>query len=399
MALPKSVKRWSFYTFANHSYLVAVVAFLLPLLFSGTLLAKGFSLEAWGIANGVSTVLGVALAILVGRYSDRHSKLRAFQWSIALSFLGMLSLSFWAQYPVAWFYGLFVATNAVFIWSLSLSDSILPHVSDHDTVYSYGGFAWAMGYAGGLASLLLVLVLQYFTGTFSFFVFLAMPIFYLAFSWYSVSGLSEVPLNEPAPAAPQAPVIAPKEKAKLFLGYWLISECVTVISLFAATFLSGELHFSAMQVGLSFVAIEIIGFPATWYGGTLVRRYGSLRLLGLSIVIWGAAMFVFIFWHAGLVSLGLALLLFGMVYGNSQSFLRSQYATLVPRSESGFQFGWYAVISEAAVFIGPVLYGYASDQLHSQKIPLLALFVCMVAGYAIVWKIMHGREAAMTPRV
>src|ERR1035437_1168170 len=93
MALPDKVKRWAFYNFANHSYQVGYVAFLLPVFFSTLLLAKGFSLGAWGIANGVSTVIGVTIAVVVGKYSDRHEKLAAFRWSVVLTFLGMLAVA------------------------------------------------------------------------------------------------------------------------------------------------------------------------------------------------------------------------------------------------------------------------------------------------------------------
>jgi UMF1 family MFS transporter len=388
-SLPKEVKRWSFYNFANHSYQLTYVAFLLPVFFSTVLLARGYSLADWGAANGISTVIGVAIAVIVGRYADTHDKLRAFKWSIILSFLGMLALSFSAPYFPAFLYWIFVATNAVFIWSIALSDSILPHVSNETTAYHYGGFAWGFGYMGGIASLILALILQYFTGTYSLWVFLSVPIFYLLLSWYSVAGLKDIPFRA-VPLTQNTTPISTVQRGTLFFGYWLISECITVISLFASIYFSTELHLSVTEVGILFLVIDLIAFPSTWFGGVLAQRYSSLKLLGYTIILLGVSLAIFISPHAGWPLLSMAVLLIGLAYGNSQSYLRSQYSTLVKPSESGFQFGMYSVISEAAVLIGPVLYGYASDQLHSQKIPMIFLFGCMLAGYAIVWRIVSA---------
>ncbi len=272
MALPQKVKRWAFYNFANHSYQLGYVAFLLPVFFSTVLLSKGFSLGAWGVANGVSTVIGVVIAIVVGRYSDRHSKLTAFRWSVACTFAGMAAVALLSAFPSWWMFGAFIATNAFLIWSISLSDSILPHVSEGKTSYEYGGFAWGLGYAGGAASLLVILALQKFTGDNSLAVFLSVPIFYAIFSWYSLAGLAGESFKEPE-AAVKTVFISKRNKGILLLGYWFISECVTVISLFAALYLSGEMHFSELQVGIAFLFIQIVGFPATWIGGRLVKYY------------------------------------------------------------------------------------------------------------------------------
>jgi MFS-type transporter involved in bile tolerance (Atg22 family) len=118
--------------------------------------------------------------------------------------------------------------------------------------------------------------------------------------------------------------------------------------------------------------------------------------LGGTIILWGISLTIFILPHPGWWWLGLAVFLIGLAYGNSQSYLRSQYSTLIKKSESGFQFGMYSAISEAAVLIGPFLYGYASDQLHSQKMPMLFLFFCMIAGYLLIVSVIRRLRGGRT---
>ncbi len=397
MSLSTHVKRWAYYGFANHSYQVVYVAFILPIFFAGAFARYHFALSAWGFATGVSTILGVVLAIVLGNYADKTDKLRVYKISIILTCVGMCAMAFSTRLPLA-MYILFIITNALFIWSLALYDSILPHVSDWSTVYEYGGFSWGFGYVGGIASLIIALILQYFTGAYSMWVFLSVPAFYIIFSIYSLSGLESISFNEPLRPSlsekrsaeleyPNTPILSVSRKVILFIGYWLISECVTVILIFDATYLSGEMHFSALKVGVVFLFVQLIGFPATWYGGRLERRFSGLTLLGVTILLWGIAIGLVTVFNVGVFGLIVALCLMGLSIGNTQSYMRSQFATFVPKKESGLQFGVYSFVSEAAVIVGPVIYGFASDTLNSQKLPLIGLFVLMLVGYALVWKI------------
>lgn len=407
MSLTKNVRRWAFYGFANHSYQVVYVAFILPIFFSNFFVRYSIGLSAWGVATGVSTVLGIILALFFGKYADKNNKHTVYAWSIFITAFSMYAMAVASMYSILVLYFLFIITNALFIWSLALYDSILPHVSDTSTVYEYGGFAWGFGYLGGIVSLILALIFQYFFGTYSFIVFLSVPVFYILFSMYSLAGLKNVSFNSEnvtqteqlgkiqstreSVAPTQA--LSIQNKIVLFVGYWLISECVTVIGLFAATYLSGEMHFSTLQVGIAFLGLQLIAFPSTWYGGKLARKYNTLYLLGGTILGWGLALTILVFFHLGFVGLGIAIFLMGLVYGNSQSYLRSQYATLIKKSESGFQFGIYSFVSEAAVIVGPIVYGIASDRLHSQKLPLIGLFVLMVTGFYLVWIITRNLKS------
>src|SRR3989338_5297659 len=97
MSLPKNVRSWAFYDFANSSYVLIFQAFLLPVFFSTILFAKGYSLSAWGIANGISTAIGIILAIALGKYADKHSRLKVFKWIILVCFAGMATMSFFVE--------------------------------------------------------------------------------------------------------------------------------------------------------------------------------------------------------------------------------------------------------------------------------------------------------------
>ena len=382
-SLPRYVWGWAFYDFANSSYMLIYLSFLLPVYFSTILLSKGYSLSAWGIANAVSTGLGIILSIIMGRYADKNNRLKTFKYLIFISFIGMLSVAMAIAYFPDLVYSLFIIANTFFIASISISDSVLPHVSDKKTAYQYSGFAWGFGYLGGIASLIIVVLLQKFTSDYSFSVFASVAIFYLIFSLYSLKKLSNIELNPNHTLDQTENILSSRQKGVLFLGYWLISECITVVIMFFSIFAAEELHLSTFIIGICLLFVQLIGFPATYFGGLLAERKNPINLLGITIIIWGIAICLLVLFKS-VFSLVIIIILAGLVVGNSQSYIRAQYSTLIKKSESGLQFGFYSLVSESSVIIGPIAYGFASDYLHSQKIPMMILYLLMVLGYFFV---------------
>ena len=385
MSIPKSVWHWAFYDFANSGYLVVYSSFLLPVFFSLTFKDQGSLLGTWGIANAIATVIGASLAIIIGKYSDKHSRFQSFKWSIIISFLGMLAISMAVKYSGDLILYFYIFTQSVFILSLSLSDSILPHVSNKTDSFEYSGFSWGFGYIGGIVALIAAISLQKILGDeYHPIVFLSTAIFYIGFSIYVLLGLKEVKMNSEPPTI-KTSLVTRSQKALLLTGYWLISEAITIIILFFAIYLSTEFGYSTTKIGILVLIAQAIGFPATWYGGYLARKINILLLLGLTIIFWGITIFGLVL-DIGITGIVLFVIFGAMAIGNSQSLLRAQYSNIIERSESGFQFGIYSVVSEAAVFIGPIIYGIASDYFHSQKIPMIFLFVSMAIGYILIWK-------------
>ena len=387
MSISKSVWHWAWYDFANSSYILVFGALLLPVYFAKVLIQQGYALSAWGTANALATIIGVCLAIIIGRYSDKTNKWRLFRGTVICAFLGMILLSFAVKFLPAAVYWLFVLTQAIFILSLSLSDSMLPWLATKNESYAASGFAWGFGYLGGIASLLIVMALQKSLGDeYHPIVFLSTALFFIIFSWYAWRGLkpSFESTVETIPEKTIEQSISPKEKIGLLAGYWLISEGITVVLLFFTIYLGTELHFSAAKIGVVILLAQILAFPATWYGGKLAQKYSILTLLGATIVCWGFTIAAMVL-HTGFISLAVFIIAGSLAIGNSQSYLRGQYATLIKRKESGFQYGLYTIVAEASVFVGPVIYGWASDRLNSQKIPLVILYATMVVGYALVY--------------
>jgi MFS-type transporter involved in bile tolerance (Atg22 family) len=74
------LKFWAYYDFANSSYVLIFQSFLLPVFFVTILQNNfGYSNFSWGLANGISTFLGVILAIFGGQYADKNERIKVFK--------------------------------------------------------------------------------------------------------------------------------------------------------------------------------------------------------------------------------------------------------------------------------------------------------------------------------
>lgn len=383
------VKSWAYYDFANSSYILSYGAFLLPAYFATVLINFGYPLAAWGAANAIATFFGILLALWWGRVSDRYGKYRLLKWTIVLSSMGMVLLGLATSFFETLVASLFVITQAVFIASLSLSDSVLPHISQGPESYRYSGFAWGIGYIGGILSLLIVLVLQNQTSEFSLPVFLSVSIFYAFFSRRALKGLKF--LNTLPSSYEESVHLTHKQKIQFLFGFWIISECITVFILFFSLYCSKELGLTSMQIGYMLLLIQLVAFPATVVGGRLAAK-GKIAIIFSSSMICMLVAFVLLLFPPYTPTVILISVLGGLAIGNSQSILRAHYSRVVKPESSGKEFGFYSFVSQAAVIIGPILYGWSSDSLESQKIPLIVLTFLMLLGFLIVSPIMQKKH-------
>jgi len=383
------VRAWAWYDFANSSYVLVYQAYLLPVYFV-TRLPHASALLSWGLVNAISTALGVLLSVLIGMRADRARRLehlRAFVW---LSFLGMIAVSACVALAPSYVPLTYTLANTAFIVTLSLSDSMLPFLSNNrGEALRASGYAWGFGYVGGILAMPIVFAAQRVWGDYSAAAFGSVALFYIVFSNYSFRGLQTAALNAEVDKS-AAPPITTSQRVMLLVGVWLISEAITVIILFFSTYASAELKLSTTIVGAMLLGVQLIGWPSTIFGGRLGTRYNDLNLLGVSIALW-VAVLVILLSHPSMAALAVVVVLTGLVIGNSQSYLRAQYSDVVFRWHSGRDYGIYAIASEVSVIIGPVLYGWGSDRLGSQRIPLMTLAAAMLVGYVVVRQILRRR--------
>lgn len=388
---PDPVRSWAYYDFANSSYVLIFQSYLLPVFFSNYIgVDQNATLQSWGMVNGISTLMGVVLAMLSGKYADKTSRLSMLTLLTYCSFFFMMALSLSVALENKLVPILYMLTNIFFLAAVSISDSSLRFLSGAPKeVFQNSGRAWGFGYAGGILALIIVILLQKTFGEFSTIVFGFVSMFYILFSILSFRGLKNVKLNTDVTASEKPDLVISSKNTLLFLlGCWFISEAITVILLFYSIYASKELNLDATTIGATLLFVQLIAWPATKFGGKFCTKFGFIKSMGFSVIIWSFVVLLLTTKPEGSIlqyaTLSVIVALTGLVVGNTQSYMRAQFSLISQKSNAGFKFGQYALVSQAASMFGVWAYGYFSDYFGSQVIPLLALLISMWIGLVII---------------
>jgi UMF1 family MFS transporter len=88
------------------------------------------------------------------------------------------------------------------------------------------------------------------------------------------------------------------------------------------------------------------------------------------------------FWGIALVA--------GLGLGTVQAASRAFYAQLIPKGHESEYFGVYALAGKSSAVIGPLLFGYISAAMASQRPAIISVAVFFIAGLAIVQFVRKG---------
>jgi UMF1 family MFS transporter len=120
-----------------------------------------------------------------------------------------------------------------------------------------------------------------------------------------------------------------------------------------------------------------------------VDYWGPKKVVSISLVLWTAvcvmAFFVTVkahFWFIALVA--------GLGLGTVQAASRAFYAQLIPKGHESEYFGVYALAGKSSAVIGPLLFGYVSLAMASQRPAIISVAVFFIAGLAIVQFVRKG---------
>ena len=157
----REVLAWSFYDFANQPFTTIIVTFVYSAFFVKVIAENeqvGTTLWANGIA--VSSIIVAVLSPILGAIADsggyRKFFLIFFTWVTAIF---SILLYFPESGDVFFALSLFVVANVAFEIGTVFCNSYLPDLSTKENSGSISGFAWGLGFVGGLIALFLSLVL------------------------------------------------------------------------------------------------------------------------------------------------------------------------------------------------------------------------------------------------
>jgi UMF1 family MFS transporter len=412
---PREIFAWAMFDFANSSYTTVIVTVAFSVYFTSTVAPAGQADFLWGIALGISNILVLLTAPLIGAAADDSGRKKPFLAATYLTCVAATAaLYFVTPGNVAVGIVLFALSNIAFAHGENLIGAFLPEISTPATAGRISGLGWGLGYFGGLASLLLIRPLMsagldagnldrvrwIWPITAAFFLVAALP----TFAWLrerasrdAWRGLAAYARRGFGRLATTTQSIGHfRELAKFLLVFFVYSLGFTIAIAFSGVFARTTLGFTANELVALFLILQIASAAGAVGFGWLQDLLGSRRALQLSLAVWILV---------GLASaacqtkgqflwIGLAA---GIGIGSLQASSRGVVSTFSPQSKSGEFFGFWGLALRAAFALGPVLFGVVSSWSGSQRVAVLLTTVFFAVGLIGLQRVDDeaGRAAAV----
>ncbi|MEY4994810.1 MAG: hypothetical protein RLZ65_659 [Actinomycetota bacterium] len=414
---------WALWDWAEQPFPTIFSTFIFPIYITSSAFGpEEDTSRALGLA---ATIAGIAVALVApvfGRRSDEMGRRKLWLLINTLVLAGvMASLFFIAPTPEMLWLGLIIFSLGGFVQEIAFINyyAMLKQVSTEKNIGRVSGFAWGLGYVGGIILLLVSLVgfVQTDTPWFGIptedalnvrAVFLFSAIWLLVFS---------IPLFVTVPEVKAKANLEKENVIESYFKLWaqlkslrkqapetfkfLISSAIYRDGLSGVFAFGGAL--GSLAFGFELAEVIIFGIAANLMagigaaiGGFLDDRWGGKRtimvsLIGLTIAGFG----VFIFASAGPITYwigGLALTLF---VGPAQAASRSFVAKFTPAGREGEVFGLYMTTGRAVSFLSPLLWTTAISIALSAGIGnaqatvygILGLMLVLVVGIALLARV------------
>jgi UMF1 family MFS transporter len=395
---------WASYDWGHSAFPTVVETFLFAAYFTRQIAPDPIQGSAqWGMTVGCAGLIVALSAPLLGAIADQGGRRKP--WITFFTFLCAAATAFlWFAKPSAE-YAVFalllvgigtVAAECAFVFY----NAMLPTLAPPERMGRWSGWAWGIGYCGGLTCLAVALLLMSRVGsdaTQSADVRAAFP---LAAAWLIVFSLPLL-LITPDARGRRKPfrraigdgarqLIQTIRHARRYRGLvrFLIAQLVyidglTTLFLFGGVYAAGTFGMSERDVLLFGIALNVsagIGAAAfSWLDDALGSRRTILLSLAGLIVTSSATLLVqsaTLFWVFGCV--------LGLFVGPTQAASRSYLARAAPANVRSEMFGLYALAGKATAFAGPMLVGLVTQLAGSQRIGLGVVVALLILGFALM---------------
>ncbi|MEL6758874.1 MAG: MFS transporter [Myxococcota bacterium] len=406
-ASKRSLWGWALYDWANSPFTTVIITFVFSTYFARSVVGdetQGQSL--WGYTNAIS---GLAIAIgspIFGAIADVGGRRKP--WIAVFTLVCAFgSCALWfvtperSSIPLAMIW--VVLATIGFEFGIVFNNAMLPDLVDEKRLGRWSGWAWGLGYAGGLIALLIALFAFVQTDTPLFgldnskteqqhirIVGPLVGIWFLLFVWplfaftpdrpsTNTGAIAAVRLGLKTVRQTLAELPRYKNLARFLIARMIYADGLATVFAIGGTYAAGVFGMSFTQViyfGLLLnvtagVGAACFAWVDDWIGS---KKTILISIVGLaaSALLAVLATDVTLFWIAGAA--------LGVFVGPAQSASRSMMARIAPREMMTEFFGLYALTGKATAFLGPIMVAVVTDATGNQRSGMVVILAFFVIG-------------------
>jgi MFS transporter, UMF1 family len=408
---------WAMFDFANQAYTLLIITVVYGDLYTRVIVGDApdyrFGNLLWGVALATSYLLVVVCSPVAGAIMDATASKKEFLFaSYALNIVATALLYFVA--PGWVMLGLFLIIVSNFAYSIgeAFIASFLPGLGPPEDLGKISGFGWALGYVGGMASAVFVLLLLgdvsadnferiRWVGPWAAFFFLVAAI--PTFIW-----VKERSRPQPLPAGASAlslglgrvrgslmRVREHRDLAVLLASVFFAMSGIYIVISYAFIYGAQVIRWDPGVRTLMFVLVQITAAAGAMGFGFIQDRIGALVTYRITLAMWIIAI-VLIFLTPTISDLALAVLgldrqaqhvflvvgcMAGLSLGSCQSATRTLVGLFSPLARSAEFFGFWGLVMKLAGMAGVIAIGLLQMALGLR---LALLFCALLFAAALV---------------
>ncbi len=440
--VPMSTRRerwaWYLYDFGNSAYAAVVLlavysAYFVEGVVGDTVLQvrnaeiTGTELWAWAIFAAMLTV--AVTAPILGTLADfSGSKKRFLLFYTAMSCLFTASLFFVTEGRIVLGMALFIVAELSYRSAQVFYNSLLPEIAAPEEIGRISGNGWAIGSAGGIICLLIVLVPIMLTDSDNLTIRLSLVFTALFFAVSSAPiflWLRERAEPRALPAGENYLRLAFKRLAQTFravkrfrefikfmIAFFIYNDGILMILDYGAILGAVLFGMNTQDLIIFMIIVQLASVAGAYLFGLIADDFGPKRSLVISLaltiipVIWlyfsySRLQFYFIGGLAGFALTGV------------QSLSRAAVGMFAPEGQSAEFYGFFAVSGRTSSVIGPLVFGFMAGRARewylsarglaeeaakqaAHRIALFSIVVFLLIGMALLLWVneRRGREAA-----
>jgi UMF1 family MFS transporter len=379
--IPTATRRerwaWYLYDFGNSAYASVVLLAVYSAYFQGEVVGGAEGSRLWGVAVGIAMLAVAIISPVLGAIADfAGSKKRFLFFFTAMACIFTASLFFATPGAVALGMGLFILAEIGYRSAQVFYNGLLPEIAKPEEMGRVSGYGWAIGTAGGVICLLLILPFIVLIGgtlvvrlslviTAIFFAISAVPIFL----W-----LRERARPQVLPAGENYLTVAFRrlwktirtasqfrEFLKFMLAFLIYNDGIIMALDFAAIIGAVLYGMSQEQLIIFMIIVQLTNVAGAYLFGVLVDRVGGKRSLALSLVAM-IGVVIALYFNQTLTGYFVIGAVAGVAMAGAQSVSRTMVAIFAPPGQSAEFYGFFAVVGRTSSFIGPLVFGWLAAE-------------------------------------
>jgi UMF1 family MFS transporter len=309
-----AVASWCLFDFANSSYTTLIMTVVYSVYFRDAVVSAADNRgdRLWGFANFLAMAVVAVTSPILGAFSDYSGRRKFFLIVTTLqTVLATALLFFVGPGDVRSGIVLYVVATIGFEGGYVFYNAFLLDVSTPKTIGRVSGWAWAVGYAGGLLSLALCFpligrplrdaqgVLDPLAVSNRQTSFVLVAIFFLVFALPSFIWLKEslpqgrltgmreyVTAGFRRTAETLRHLNRYRETGRFVLASLFFTDGITTVISFSAIYATTTFHFTSGDLVILFLVLNVVALPGSLAAGYLADRIGPKATLVLSLWVW-----------------------------------------------------------------------------------------------------------------